>query len=226
MLPFSAILFLPRYVVCQRHLEICCVVWDLGASHPWLPWSNLSESLSVSRQSQTSHAGPARPVTIRFAHTLTPPSIQNPSLASAHRELAAARRVSSRGRLHQGLRLLHVDDSMRRGGSVMSGVSPPAPQPAANARRSRRLAQPRTRPRWPLRRFAANRIFEPITNWPPRFVSVLFPNSPPKTKALLPAQSRSAFPPATDPSFASAHQRKKRAGTHHLQSRQPKSAAT
>lgn len=157
---------------------------------------------------------------------LTPPSIQNPSLASAHRELAAARRVSSRGRLHQGLRLLHVDDSMRRGGSVMSGVSPPAPQPAANARRSRRLAQPRTRPRWPLRRFAANRIFEPITNWPPRFVSVLFPNSPPKTKALLPAQSRSAFPPATDPSFASAHQRKKRAGTHHLQSRQPKSAAT
>jgi hypothetical protein len=91
---------------------------------PWLPWQQ-SIRVFVCLEAESSlpqRAGKAcdNPV----CRHLDPPGYPKLLLDSSHRELAAARRLSSRCRLHQSLKLLHVDHSMRRGGSVMSGVSP------------------------------------------------------------------------------------------------------
>ena len=189
-----------------------------GSLHPRLPWQqSIRVFVCLEAESSLPHrAGKAcdNPV----CRPLDPLGIPNSCLDSVHHELVAAGRLSSRCRLHQSLSLLHVDDSTRRGGSPVSAAC--GKRQAVSAAENTARAQLGG----PCVAYQQTRIFEPITNWPPGFAA-LFPNSPPKAKALLPAQSRSAFTPATDPSFASAHQQKKEQA-HHLQSRKPKSAAT
>lgn len=144
---------------------------------------------------------------------LDPPSIQNSCLDSVHREFAPARRVSSRGRPHQGLRLSHVDNSMRRGGSVMSGVSPPAPQPAANARR---LAQPRTRPRWPrwpLRWFAANQNIRANHKLATQVSLSVIPQFSPQIQSTFASTIQERIPPCNRPQFCKSASTQKK-GRH------------
>lgn len=92
----------------------------------------------------------------------------------------------------------------------MSGVSPPAPQPAASARR---LAQPRTRPQVPLRRFAANQNIRANHKLATQVSLSVIPQFSPQIQSTFASTIQERIPPCNRPQFCKCASTQKRAGT-------------